>query len=94
MSKISNTFVKLTQKQLEQKYQFIENYKKANNAASGSNVDANSNVSSKNIATMRAELNKDIDIQIKRYCVTKKIEEMLEKQELMFGQNNSIQDSR
>lgn len=90
MSKISNTFVKLTQKQLEQKYQFIENYKKANNAASGSNVDANSNVASKNIATMRAELNKDIDIQIKRYCVTRKIEELFGK-ELAEEYNRQIE---
>lgn len=90
MSKISNTFVKLTQKQLEQKYQFIENYKKANNAASGSNVDANSNVASKNIATMRAELNKDIDIQIKRYCVTRKIEELFGK-ELADEYNRQIE---
>ena len=76
MSKITNTFVKLTQKQLDQKYNFIENYKKAQNAATGSNVDANSNVINKNIATLMAELNKDINIQIKRHCVTKKIEEL------------------
>ena len=44
MSKLSSTFVKLSQKQLEQKYLFIQNYKNANNAAEGSNVDANSNV--------------------------------------------------
>lgn len=79
MSKITNTFVKLTQKQLEQKYLFIENYKKANNAASGSNVDANSNVSSKNVATLMAEINKDINIQVKRYCVSRKIEELFGK---------------
>lgn len=79
MSKIAGTFVKLTQKQLEQKFQFIENYKKANNAASGSNVDANSNVASKNVATLMAELNKDINVQVKRYCVSRKIESMFGK---------------
>ena len=52
---MKNSFVKLTSKQLEQKFNFIENYKKANNAAEGSNVDANSNVASKNIATLMAE---------------------------------------
>ena len=76
MTKIKDEFVKLTNKQLEQKYNFIQNYKQANNAAEGSNVDANSNVATKNIATLMAELNKDINIQIKRYCVSKKIEEL------------------
>lgn len=90
MSKITSTFVKLSQKQLEQKYQFIENYKTANNAASGSNVDANSNVTSKNVATLRAELNKDIDIQIKRYCVSKEIEKLFGK-ELADEYNRQIE---
>ena len=90
MSKITNTFVKLSQKQLEQKYQFIQNYMKANNAAEGSNVDANSNVSTKNVATMRAEMNKDIDIQIKRYCVSKEIEKMFGK-ELADEYNRQIE---
>lgn len=90
MSKITSTFVKLSQKQLEQKYQFIENYKAANNAASGSTVDANSNVTSKNVATLRAELNKDIDIQIKRYCVSKEIEKLFGK-ELADEYNRQIE---
>ena len=76
MSKISSTFVKLSQKQLEQKYLFIQNYKNANNAAEGSNVDANSNVVNKNVATLMAEINKDINVQIKRFCVTKEIEKL------------------
>ena len=90
MSKITNTFVKLSTKQLEQKYQFIQNYIKANNAAEGSNVDANSNVVSKNVATMRAEINKDIDIQIKRYCVSKEIEKKFGK-ELADEYNRQIE---
>ena len=90
MSKITNTFVKLSQKQLEQKYQFIQNYMNANNAAAGSNVDANSNVATKNVATMRAEINKDIDIQIKRYCVSKEIEKMFGK-ELADEYNRQIE---
>lgn len=90
MSKITNTFVKLSTKQLEQKYQFIQNYIKANNAAEGSNVDANSNVVSKNVATMKAEINKDIDIQIKRYCVSKEIEKKFGK-ELADEYNRQIE---
>jgi hypothetical protein len=38
----------------------------ANNAADGSTVDANANVTQKNIATLEAEINKDINIQINR----------------------------
>ena len=90
MSKITNTFVKLTTKQLDQKYQFIENYKKAQNAAIGSNVDANSNVTNKNVATLMAEMNKDINIQIKRYCVTKEIEKLFGK-ELASEYNRQIE---
>lgn len=90
MSKITNTFVKLTQKQLEQKYLFIQNYKQAQSAAAGSNVDANSNVASKNVATLMAEINKDINIQIKRYCVTKEIEKMWGK-ELSEEYNRQIE---
>lgn len=76
MSKITNTFTKLTQKQLEQKKAFIDNYIKAHNAAEGSAVDANSNVTNKNVATLAAELNKDINVQIKRYCISQKIKEL------------------
>lgn len=90
MSKIANTFVKLSTKQLDQKYLFIQNYKKANNAAEGSNVDANSNVATKNVATMMSELNKDINIQIKRYCVSKEIEKMWGK-ELAEEYNRQIE---
>ena len=90
MSKISSTFVKLSQKQLEQKYLFIQNYKNANNAAEGSNVDANSNVVNKNVATLMAEVNKDINVQIKRFCVTKEIEKLFGK-ELAEEYNRQIE---
>ena len=90
MSKISSTFVKLSQKQLEQKYLFIQNYKNANNAAEGSNVDANSNVVNKNVATLMAEINKDINVQIKRFCITKEIEKLFGK-ELAEEYNRQIE---
>lgn len=70
------TIVKLTPEQLEQKAQFIKEYINASNAADGSSVDANANVSNKNVATLTAELHKDINIQIKRYLVTQKIKEL------------------
>lgn len=68
--------LKLSQEQIDKKIHFIHNYIDAKNAADGSNVDANANVSSKNIATMEAELNKDINIQVNRQLVKNKIEEL------------------
>ncbi len=65
--------IRLTQQQIDDKIQFIENYITANNAADGSKLDANANVSSKNIATMEAELNKDINIQVNRQLLKNKI---------------------
>lgn len=59
--------VQLTQKQIEDKIDFIDNYINASNAANGSIFDANANVETKNIATLEAELHKDINIQINRF---------------------------
>ncbi|ARV14519.1 anaerobic ribonucleoside-triphosphate reductase [Polaribacter sp. SA4-12] len=71
--------IRLTQKQIDQKIDFIDNYINANNAADGSKLDANANVSSKNIATMEAELNKDINVQVNRQLVKNKIEQLFDK---------------
>ncbi len=68
--------IRLTEQQVTKKINFISNYINANNAADGSKMDANANVSSKNIATMEAELNKDINIQINRQLVKNKIEQL------------------
>lgn len=65
--------VRLTQDQVEAKKAFINHYIKAQNASDGSKLDANANVSSKNIATMGAELNKDINIQVNRSLIYDKI---------------------
>jgi len=72
--------IRLTKEQITKKIDFIENYIKSNNAADGSLLDANANVSSKNIATMEAELNKDINIQVNRQLVKNKIRDL-------FGDN-------
>jgi anaerobic ribonucleoside-triphosphate reductase len=69
-------FVKLNEEQLSQKIDFIDLYKKANNAADGSTMDANANVTQKNIATLEAEINKDINIQINRTLVCRKLSEL------------------
>lgn len=70
------TYTKLNGAQLAKKKAFIENYKRASNPATASNVDANANVESKNIATLEAEINKDINIQINREVVGDKVEEL------------------
>ena len=62
-----------TPEQLTQKIGFIQNYVHANNAADGSKLDANANVTHKNIATLEAELMKDCFIQVNRALVQEKI---------------------
>lgn len=65
--------IRLTEEQINQKIDFISHYLHSANAADASKVDANANVTSKNIATMEAELNKDINIQVNRALVKQKI---------------------
>lgn len=65
--------LKLNEEQIQEKINFINNYLYAENAATGSAFDANANVSFKNIATLEAELNKDINIQVNRRMVSSKI---------------------
>ena len=66
---VHNKMVRLTKKQLQMKIDFISNYINAENASTGSTFDPNSNVTHKNVGTLMAELNKDINIQIKRGLV-------------------------
>ena len=55
---------------------FIKKYKSAVNAASASEVDANSNVSNKNIATMAPEIHKKDNIYANRLAMYDKLTEM------------------
>ena len=55
---------------------FINKYKKAINASSGSEVDANANVENKNIATMQGELPKKEIIGTNRLLMANKLKEM------------------
>lgn len=71
--------IRLTPDQIQNKIDFIEAYKKAQNAAEGSRLDANANVTHKNIATLESEINKDINIQINRTLVANKIETLFGK---------------
>lgn len=69
-------FTRLNNAQINQKTNFISQYLAADNAATASKLDANANVSHKNIATMEAEINKDINIQVNRHLVYTKILEL------------------
>lgn len=55
---------------------FIDRYKRAVNAASASEVDANANVSNKNIATMAPEVHKKANIAANRLAMHDKLTEM------------------
>lgn len=72
--------IRLDPEQLNQKLSFINEYIQAKNAADGSKLDANANVTQKNIATMEQELMKDFFVQINRAKVSGKIREL-------FGQD-------
>lgn len=59
----------------DKKIQFIENYKKSDNTANAT-IDDNSNVSSKNIGILNAEIHKEDNIQINRKMVMNKLKEL------------------
>lgn len=61
---------------LNEKKQFIKDYAKAKNAATGSKYDANANVTEKNIVTLNGELFKGDVIKINRAILTDKIREL------------------
>lgn len=69
-------FTILTPDQIETKLSFIKEYMQPKNAADSSIVDPNANVSSKNVATMETEIHKDINIQINRALMQRKLKEL------------------
>ena len=64
---------RLTPKQIKSKTDFINNYIKAANAADGSLVDSNANVTKKDIATLEVELYKFETVQLNRSLVQQEI---------------------
>lgn len=68
--------IALNELQLQQKLNFIKQYLQAENAADGSTLDANANVTQKNIATLESELMKDHFIQVNRSLVSNKISQL------------------
>lgn len=68
--------LRLLPHQIDEKIQFIQDYLHAENAADGSKMDANANVTQKNVATLEAEIMKDFFVQVNRGLVQKKISEL------------------
>ena len=65
--------LQLNQEHINKKLDFISSYLSATNAADGATLDANANVTNKNIATLESELMKDYFIQVNRAQVKQKI---------------------
>lgn len=65
----------LTQEQIEEKIKYIDHYIHSQNSASGSLVDANANVDTKNIGILEAEMYKPDTIQVNRALVQRKLTE-------------------
>ena len=78
----------MDERTLNKKLKFIENYKKAINAASGSEKDANANVTTKNIATLSSELGKPEFIDVGRAI----IKEYLESDELRLSFDEDLKN--
>lgn len=79
--KVAKAFIIYRQKQAElrsliDKKQFIKDYAKASNAATGSKYDANANVTEKNIVTLNGELFKGEIIKVNRTILSDKIRDL------------------
>lgn len=66
----------LTKEQIEEKIKYIDHYIHSQNSASGSLVDANANVDTKNIGILEAEMYKPDTIQVNRALVQRRLTEM------------------
>lgn len=66
----------MSKESVEARLRFIRSYLKATNAATGSEVDSNANVTSKNVATMCAEIPKKDMIELNRAIVKEYLEKM------------------
>lgn len=69
-------YKKAEDRNIEDKRLFIEDYKMASNASTGSKFDANANVEHKNISTLSGELHKRENILLNRKLLTNKIKEL------------------
>ena len=69
----------MDQRTLDKKLAFIDDYKKASNASTGSKFDANANVTTKCIATLQTELGKKDLIDLNRALTKRYLNEELAK---------------
>lgn len=72
--------IKLNEKELKEKEKYFYSYMDSGNNASKSEVDPNSNVTSKSVATFGAENNKDINKQINIFILGNRIEKLFGKE--------------
>lgn len=68
--------IKLSKKQLAEKWNYVQKYMGEGNNATLSEVDPNANVSHKSVATLDGELNKDVTVQVNEYIHAQKIKEV------------------
>lgn len=68
----------LSNMQVKDRLDFIRSYTEASNASSGSEVDANANVTRKTLATLEAEMYKPYTIALNRQLVTEKLKKMFD----------------
>lgn len=68
--------IRLNESQIGGKIDFINHYMNSKNAADCSKLDANANVTAKNISTLESEIHKDINIQLNRQLVQNKIRQL------------------
>lgn len=73
VKRIVKPMTRLSKEQIEEKMNFIKNYKISSNASTASAVDANANVSQKTVSTLGTELMKDFNIQINREAMYESI---------------------
>ena len=76
MRKIRRNVKRIKNKRIQKYLEYINEYCKAQNAATGSKYDSNANVSNKNIATLNGELFKGESISINRLRMFNKLEEL------------------
>lgn len=71
--------IRLTKKQLKEKNAFVKRYMGEGNNATLSELNPNSNVHMKNVATLAGEIHTDVDVQVNRYILGEKIKEVFGK---------------
>lgn len=76
MRKIRRSVKRIKDKRIQKYLKYINEYCKAQNAATGSKYDSNANVSNKNVATLNGELFKGESIFINRLRMFNKLEEL------------------